>query len=236
MAYETLKDPVALQAEQAALQSSFFNRVFGWMFAGLGLSGAVAWTLAKYYPKFICDPRVVLISCILTLVVVLGLSFGIKKMSAGAATVAFIVYAGLDGVMLSSIFLAYELGSVVQVFCITAAMFGAMGLWGYITKSDLSGLGSICFMGLIGIIIASLINLFLGSNGLDFVISIFGVLIFTGLTAYDVQKIKRLAEAAGEGLLTDEIVKKCAILGALTLYLDFVNLFLYLLRLFGRRK
>ena len=236
MAYETLKDPVAMQAEQAALQSSFFNRVFGWMFFGLGLSGAVAWVLASRYQNVIRNPQIMLVSCILTLVVVLGLSWGIKKISSGVAMAGFILYAGLNGVMLSSVFLVYELGSVVQIFCITSVMFGAMGLWGYVTKSDLSGLGSICFMGLIGIIIASLVNLFLGSDSLDFVISILGVLIFTGLTAFDVQKIKRLAVAAGEGLFTDEIAKKCAIIGALTLYLDFINLFLYLLRLFGRRK
>lgn len=236
MAYDTLKDPVALQAEQAALQSSFCNRVFGWMFAGLAISGGVAWVIATRFVNILADQRIMLGAVIATLVLVFALSAGIKNMSASTAAFMFILYAALNGLMLSSIFLVYELGSIARAFGVSAGMFGIMGLWGYTTKQDLSGLGSICFMGLIGIIIASIVNIFVGSSTTELVISIFGVLIFTGLTAFDMQRIKRLAVAAGEGLLADEVVRKYSLIGALTLYLDFINLFLYILRFFGRRK
>ncbi|MCC6734584.1 MAG: Bax inhibitor-1/YccA family protein [Bauldia sp.] len=163
---------------------------------------------------------------------VLFLSFRIHKMSVGAAQGTFLAYAALLGVSLSSIFIVYDIGSIAQVFFITAAMFGAMSLWGYTTRRDLTGMGSFLMMGLIGLIIAMIVNIFLASSGLDWVISIVGVLIFTGLTAYDTQKIKEMYSVNDDGTLAG----RKAIMGALTLYLDFINLFLMLLRLFGNRE
>ncbi|WP_342640686.1 Bax inhibitor-1/YccA family protein [Rhodoligotrophos ferricapiens] len=166
------------------------------------------------------------------LAMVFFLSFRLNAMSVAGAQLAFWVFALLMGISLSSIFLVYTHGSIARVFFITAASFGALSLWGYTTKRDLAPWGSFLFMGLIGIIIASLVNIFLASSALDFVVSCAGVLIFAGLTAYDTQSIKEMyfegdsAEAAG----------RKAILGALRLYLDFINLFLMLLRLFGNRN
>jgi FtsH-binding integral membrane protein len=166
------------------------------------------------------------------LALVFFLSFRVHKMSVGAAQTTFWVFAGLLGISLSSIFIAYDLGSIAQVFFITAATFGAMSLWGYTTKRDLTGIGSFLFMGLIGLIIAMVVNLFLASSALEFVISIIGVLIFTGLTAYDTQKIKEMYFANDDGT----VAGRKAIMGAVALYLDFINLFLMLLRLFGNRE
>lgn len=163
---------------------------------------------------------------------ILALSFGINKMSFGTAQMVFWAFAAVMGISLSSIFLVYTGGSIAKVFFITAAMFGSMSLYGYTTKRDLTGMGSFLFMGLIGLIIAMIVNIFLQSSMLDFAISAIGVLIFVGLTAYDTQKIKEAyVESIGhEGL------GKLAIMGALTLYLDFINLFMMLLRLFGNRE
>ncbi len=160
------------------------------------------------------------------------MSFRINKMSVGAAQTTFWVFASLLGVSLSSIFIVYDLGSIAQVFFITAAMFGGMSLWGYTTKRDLTGMGSFLFMGLIGLIIAMIVNIFLQSSAMEFIISIIGVLIFTGLTAYDTQKIKEMYYANDDGT----VAGRKAIMGALALYLDFINLFLMLLRLLGNRE
>ena len=164
--------------------------------------------------------------------VVFYMSFGIKKMSAAKAQGTFWVFAALMGASLSSIFLIYTGASITRVFFITAGTFGAMSIYGYTTKKDLTKLGSFLMMGLIGIIIASLVNIFLKSTMMHFVISILGVLIFVGLTAYDTQKIKNMYSASD----TIEVSGKKAIMGALTLYLDFINLFIMLLRLFGQRR
>ncbi len=166
------------------------------------------------------------------LVLVFFLSFRISHMSVGAAQATFWGYAALLGVSLSFIFLAYTASSITQVFFITAGTFGAMSLWGYTTKRDLTGIGSFLVMGLVGIIIASIVNVFLGSSALGFAISIIGVLVFTGLTAYDTQKIKEVYYAGDE----EVVAGRKAIMGALSLYLDFVNLFLMLLRLFGQSR
>jgi FtsH-binding integral membrane protein len=166
------------------------------------------------------------------LALVFFLSFRINKMSVAAAQTTFFIYAGILGISLSSIFIVYDLGSIAQVFFITAATFGAMSLWGYTTKRDLTGMGSFLFMGLIGLIIAMIVNIFLASSALEFAISIIGVLIFTGLTAYDTQKIKEMYYAGDDGT----VAGRKAIMGALALYLDFINLFLMLLRLFGNRE
>ncbi len=164
--------------------------------------------------------------------VVFYMSFGIAKMSASKAQTVFWIFAALMGLSLSSIFIAYTGTSITRVFFITAGTFGAMSIYGYTTKRDLTKLGSFLMMGLIGIIIASLVNIFMKSSMMYFVISILGVLIFVGLTAYDTQKIKNMYLASDSG----ELIGKKAIMGALTLYLDFINLFIMLLRLFGQRR
>ena len=164
--------------------------------------------------------------------VVFYMSFGIKKMSASKAQTTFWVFAALMGLSLSSILLIYTGLSVTRVFFICSATFGAMSIYGYTTKRDLTKLGSFLMMGLIGIIIASVVNIFLKSSMMYFVISILGVLIFVGLTAYDTQKIKNMYSSSDTG----ELMGKKAVMGALTLYLDFINLFIMLLRLFGQRR
>ena len=164
--------------------------------------------------------------------VVFYMSFGIAKMSAAKAQTTFWVFAALMGASLSSIFLMYTGASITRVFFITAGTFGAMSIYGYTTKKDLTKLGSFLMMGLFGIIIASVVNIFMKSTMMYFVISILGVLIFVGLTAYDTQKIKNMYMASDSG----ELMGKKAVMGALTLYLDFINLFIMLLRLFGQRR
>jgi FtsH-binding integral membrane protein len=163
---------------------------------------------------------------------VFWLSFGIQRMSTSTAQLVFWGYSALMGVSLSSIFAVYTAQSITQVFFISAATFGAMSLYGYTTKRDLTGMGSFLFMGLIGIIIASIVNIFLQSGPLGFAISAIGVLVFVGLTAYDTQKIKEMYYVGDDGT----VAGRKAIMGALTLYLDFINLFLMLLRLFGDRR
>jgi FtsH-binding integral membrane protein len=160
------------------------------------------------------------------------ISFRIHRLQYTTALALFMVYSGLLGVMLSSVFLAYTGASITRVFFISAASFGALSLWGYTTERDLSGFGSFLIMGLFGIIIASLVNLFLQSSGLDWAISIIGVGVFAGLTAYDTQRIKEMYSGADD----ESTLGRKAVMGALSLYLDFINLFLMLLRLVGDRR
>jgi FtsH-binding integral membrane protein len=164
--------------------------------------------------------------------IVMWMSFGLAKMSASKAQTLFWVFAGLMGASLSSIFMVYVGASIARVFFITAATFATMSLYGYTTKSDLTKLGSFLMMGLIGIIIASIVNIFLKSTQLEFIVSLLGVIIFVGLTAYDTQKIKDMYFDGGDS----ETMAKKSIMGALTLYLDFINLFVMLLRFFGQRR
>lgn len=166
------------------------------------------------------------------LLFVLGINFGLNRLSYAALIGLFIAYSIINGISFSFIFFVYNIGSITKVFLSTTALFAIMAVAGYTTKTDLSKLGSILVIGLIGILVASLINMFLGSSKMDYIISILGVIIFTGLTAYDVQKIKNL----GHQVSGTAISGKLGIMGALTLYLDFINLFLFLLRLFGGRK
>jgi hypothetical protein len=160
------------------------------------------------------------------------LSARIGSMSLSAAQIAFWVFAALMGASISSIFLVYAGASIAQMFFVTAAAFGALSLWGYTTSKDLSGWGSFLFMGLIGIIIASLVNLFIGSSALQFAVSVIGVLVFAGLTAYDTQRIKEMYYVGDDGT----VAGRKAVMGALQLYLDFINLFMLLLQLFGDRR
>ena len=164
---------------------------------------------------------------------VLLMAAGVQRMSASTLVLVFVLYSILMGASLSFIFLAFTGASIAKTFVITSAMFGFMGFVGYTTKTDLSKFGSIMMMGLVGIIIASVVNMFMRSGTMDYIISFLGVLIFTGLTAYDVQKLKRI----GAGITSEnESTRKLTIMGALTLYLDFINLFLFLLRFFGNRN
>ena len=220
------------QARQDAA-SIFLAKVFNWMAVGLGITGLVAYLTAAtgLAVKIINSPLFIIIA-LGTLGLVFYLSARIDKIQASTASALFLAYSVLNGLFFSTIFLRYTGTSIASTFVITASMFGAMAVYGLVTKRDLSGWGSFLFMGLVGLIIAMIVNIFLKSPGVYWVISMIGVLIFTGLTAYDVQKIKRMGE---EGIMAQgsEAITKGSIMGALALYLDFINLFLMLLRLFG---
>jgi uncharacterized protein len=220
------------QARQEA-SSIFLAKVFNWMAMGLGLTGLIAYfTASSGLARAIVGSPLFFIMIIAELGMVFYLSARISKIQAATASALFIGYSVLNGLTLSAVFLAYTSSSIAGTFLITAGMFGAMAIYGLATKRDLSGLGSFLFMGLVGIIIASVVNIFLQSSGMSWMISLLGVFIFTGLTAYDVQKIKTMGE---EGIMSqgEEAIKKGAVMGALALYLDFINLFLMLLRFFG---
>jgi len=220
------------QARQEA-SSIFLAKVFNWMALGLGITGVVAYLTAySGIAQVIMASPLFFVLVLGELGLVFYLSARIEKIQASTATALFTGYSVLNGLTLSMIFLAYTSSSIAGTFLITAGMFGAMAVYGMVTKRDLSGLGSFMFMGLIGIIIASVVNIFLKSTSLYWAISMIGVLVFTGLAAYDIQKIKRMGE---EGILAqgEVAIRKGAIMGALALYLDFINLFLMLLRFFG---
>lgn len=219
-----------------ALQRTLMQYVFLWMAAGLGITGLTSLLLFKNESLIysLMSSKLLFYGLIIAeIVVVVYLSARISRMSFGMATALFCAYALLNGLTLSPIFLLYTSQSIAETFFITAGTFSVMAIYGYFTKRDLTRWGSLLFMALIGLIIAMVVNFFLRSGVMSLVISIAGVLIFVGLTAYDVQKIKNLFADVDNA--NDE-VKKIALLGALTLYLDFINLFLYLLRLFGRRR
>lgn len=216
----------------------FLAKVFNWMAIGLGLTGLAAFLTANSQAaqQFIFGNTLIFYGLIIgELGLVFYLSARIDKISAQAATGMFVVYSVLNGVTLSAILLIYTKTSIAATFFITAGMFGAMAVYGFVTKKDLTSWGSFLFMGLIGIVIAAVVNIFLASPMLSWVISGIGVLVFTGLTAYDVQRITRMGE---QGIMAsgEASIRKGAIMGALALYLDFINLFLMLLRLFGDRR
>jgi hypothetical protein len=203
------------------------------MAGGLALTGIVAYAAAASgFYQAIADTPLIWIVMLAPLGFVLALSFGIQRMTTEMAMLLFWLYAAVMGLSLGGIFLVYTGTSIARVFFITAATYGAMSLYGYTTKTDLSRFGSFLMMGLIGIVIASLVNIFIGSNTLQFVISIIGVIVFVGLTAYDTQRIKEMYLESD----TAEIAGKKAVIGALSLYLDFINLFMMLLQLFGQRR
>lgn len=218
--------------------SSLMRRVFTWMFVALVTSGITAWLFASsgLVGMLFSENGLSLFGWVAMLcpfIMVLAMSFGLEKMSTGTLTLLFFVYAVLMGISLSFIFLTYSGTTIATTFLITSGMFAAMAVAGAVTNMDLSKFGSILFMALIGLIIASLVNLFMHSSRLDWILSIAGVLIFTGLTAYDVNAIKRMSLYIDEG---SETAAKVSIYCALSLYLDFINLFLYVLRLFGRSR
>ncbi len=220
--------------ERIALQQSLVLRVFVWMACGLAITGLTAMLTynSSLFATIIQNRGLFWGLMIAEVGMVWYLSARIMKLSFMTATALFGAYAVLNGLTLSVIFAAFTMTSIAQTFFVTAGTFGAMALFGYFTKRDLSKMGSILFMALIGLIIASVVNIFLGSSMMDLLISALGVLIFTGLTAWDTQKIKlMLSQSEGDEHLT----KNLSVLGALMLYLDFVNLFLYLLRFLGSR-
>jgi uncharacterized protein len=213
-----------------ARERAFIRTVYGWMFGGLLLTALAAlWVVQSPAMQQVVRGGFWLL-VIAQLGLVFFLSFRINKMTPATAAGAFFIYAVLTGLTLSTIFFVYNLGSIVQAFVAAGGMFGAMAIYGLVTKRDLTSWGSFFFMGLIGIIIVSVVNIFMRSDGLSFVVSIVGVFVFLGLTAYDNQKLKAYAQAAGPQ------VTNLAVIGALALYLDFINLFLMMLRLFGGRR
>lgn len=228
--------PGAQTMSRAETVNAFMRGVYGWMFLGLMLTAGAAWFTAAspLGLALLKSPGIVLMLVLVQFGLVMGLSAAISRLSGPVASLMFAGYSALTGVTLSSIFFVYSATSIFQAFIVTAGMFGAMSIYGMVTKRDLTGMGSFLFMGLIGIVIASLVNMFLQSAMTSFVISVLGVIVFTGLTAYDTQKLKYM----GEVMPLDDgtAVRRGTILGALTLYLDFLNLFLMLLRLFGSSR
>ncbi len=241
---------------QNTLVKSFLGRTFSWMSAGLLLSAAVAFITAHSPNLETAVAQGLWLLILLELGAVLGLTLALPRLSAATAGLLFIAYAALNGLTLSGIFLAYSGSSIWGTFITTALMFGAMAVWGYTTRADLTRFGSLLFMGLIGVILALVVNLFLNNGALGLVVNILGALIFTGLTAWDVQKLKRMAlfgmqglagnrgqgfgsgnsfsgSAWGGAVVQSDVSEKMAIFGALMLYLDFINRFLFLLRIFG---
>jgi uncharacterized protein len=211
----------------------YMLKIYNYMASGLALTGIVAYVGAAsgFYVQIAHTPLIWLVM-LAPLGMVFALSMGIQRMSAGTAQALFWVFAALMGLSLSSIFLVYTGASIARVFFITAGTFAAMSLYGYTTQRDLMKFGSFLMMGLIGIVIASLVNMFIASSALQFAISVIGVLVFVGLTAWDTQRIKEMYVATDDG----QIAGKKAVMGALQLYLDFINLFLMLLQLFGNRR
>jgi FtsH-binding integral membrane protein len=218
--------PSSAGAQIDAGLRAHMQRVFGYMAGGLALTGVVAYAAAAsgLYQAIAATPLIWLVM-LAPLGFVLALGFGIQRMSAETAMLLFWLYAAVMGLSLGGAFLAFTGESIARVFFITAATYGAMSLYGYTTRSDLSRFGSFLIMGLIGIVIASLVNIFIGSSALQFVISLVGVIVFVGLTAYDTQRIKEIYLESD----TAEIAGKKAVLGALSLYMDFINLFMIFL-------
>ena len=221
---------------------SFFTgvmtRVYAWMTAALLITAGVA-IYTAHSPALLNlifgNGATLLILCVVELALVIGVTWGINRLSPTMATTLFLVYSAINGLTLASIFFAYSLGTIYQAFAASALTFGAMSLFGYTTKRDLSGLRGFLFMALIGLIIASVINIFWANSTMDAIITYIGVFIFVGLTAYDTQKIKAMS-AAAEQYGDAAAPGRVAVMGALSLYLDFINLFLYILRLFGRGR
>ena len=217
---------------------AYMLRVYNYMTTGLALTGVVAYLFGtnEALIRLLYTPEgatpLAWIAMLSPLAFILVLNFGIHRMKASTAQLIFWLFAGVMGMSLANIFLVFTGTSIARVFFITAATFAGMSLYGYTTRRDLSGLGSFLFMGLIGIVIASIVNIFIGSSMMQFVISVVGVLVFVGLTAYDTQQIKEMYNE----LDGSEVAGKKAIMGALRLYLDFINLFIMLLHLFGNRE
>ncbi len=231
--------PGAVSSSESAVSKSFLFNVYNWMAMGLAITGVIAYGLVAYFGEseifvfFQTNTFALIFLIILQLGLVLLLSFALQKIPTIVAYGAFLLYSALTGVTMSTIFVLYTGTSIAATFFVCAGMFLSVSVFGYITKMNLSKFGTFLFMGLIGLVIASVVNIFLNSSTLEWIISYVGVLLFVGLTAYDTQKIKRMAMSLDAN---SEEGKKASIFGALMLYLDFINLFLFLLRIMGDRK
>jgi uncharacterized protein len=236
--YQDLASP---NVHSAALSRTFMARVFSWMFLALTITAVTSfvWAATPSLMRLLINAEGTGFSILGWVVMlaplgfVLLMSLGFQKLPSPLLILLFVVFSVLMGMSLSFIFLVYNIGTIGITFGITSAMFGVMAITGYVTKTDLTKFGSILMMGVVGLIIAMLVNFFMKSQMMDYIISIIGVLIFTGLTAYDVQRLKKIGTMVDN---TGNMVLKMSIMGALTLYLDFINLFLFLLRLMGGRK
>ncbi len=218
-------------------QNALFRNVYVWMTLALAITGFVALYAAKSYTliNLMFQNSIFFWGLLIAEVaLVIFLSARIHRLSFTTATILFIAYSVLNGLTMSILFMIYTMSSIATTFFVTAGTFGATAIYGYVTKKDLTRIGSLCIMGVIGLIIASLVNIFLHNSTMNLIISYIGVLIFVGLTAYDSQKIKRLLSS--DDIEVNEMTQKIALMGSLTLYLDFINLFIYLLRIIGDRK
>ena len=239
MDYQELNYQSASATREAAVSAAFpalMRKVYVWMTLALVITGFTAYYVAtsEQLLTLIYSSRATMWILIgVELAIVIGVSAAINRLSLLTATLLFVLYSVINGALLSSIFLLYTTASIATVFFITAGTFAAMSLFGYTTKQDLTSMGKLLMMALVGLIIATVVNIFMKSSGLQMIISYAGVLIFVGLTAYDTQKIKQMCLQAPDA---GETMQKYALLGALSLYLDFINLFIYLLRIFGRRE
>lgn len=239
MKQENWYDVDSLRNKDYAMSTAFpalMRKVFVWMTLALAITGLTAYGVATSPTilSLIFSSKVTFFGLIIAeFALVFAISGAINRLSLSTATLLFILYSVINGATLSTIFFAFSVATIGKVFFITAGTFGAMALVGYTTKTDLTSMGKLLFMALLGIIIASVVNMFVGSSGLDLILSYVGVLVFVGLTAYDTQKIKQMCQAAPDA---GESTQKLALIGALSLYLDFINLFLYLLRIFSNNR
>lgn len=239
MKQENWYDVDSLRNKDYAMSTAFpalMRKVFVWMTLALAITGLTAYGVATSPAilSLIFSSKVTFFGLIIAeFALVFAISGAINRLSLSTATLLFILYSVINGATLSTIFFAFSVATIGKVFFITAGTFGAMALVGYTTKTDLTSMGKLLFMALLGIIIASVVNMFVGSSGLDLILSYVGVLVFVGLTAYDTQKIKQMCQSAPDA---GESAQKLALIGALSLYLDFINLFLYLLRIFGNNR
>ncbi|WP_293588261.1 Bax inhibitor-1/YccA family protein [Prevotella sp.] len=239
MKQENWYDVDSLRNKDYAMSTAFpalMRKVFVWMTLALAITGLTAYGVATSPAllSLIFSSKVTFFGLIIAeFALVFAISGAINRLSLSTATLLFILYSIVNGATLSTIFFAFSVVTIGKVFFITAGTFGAMALVGYTTKTDLTSMGKLLFMALLGIIIASVVNMFVGSSGLDLILSYVGVLVFVGLTAYDTQKIKQMCQSAPDA---GESTQKLALIGALSLYLDFINLFLYLLRIFGNNR
>ncbi len=227
LGYESRTDSVTLV--------QFFNSVYAWMASGIALSAVVAWwvsTQPGVMQQVFRGPALIILFLV-EIGLVMTISWAVNKISAGVATALFMLYSALNGLTLSVIFLVYTNASLVTTFAVTAGTFGAMSVYGFVTKRDLTKLGSLLFMALIGLILATIVNMFWANSILYWIITYAGVLIFTALTAYDTQMLKQIAMETADN---PSMAARYAIVGALRLYLDFINLFLFMLRILGDRK
>ena len=232
-------EPLSVLKQRSEVQvNEFVRSVYNWMFIGLGVTGLVALYVSgnEAVMSLVFGSRLIFFGLIIgELALVFSISGMVNRMGSGTATSLFVLYSALNGVTLSFIFLIYTRSSIVSTFFICSATFLACSIYGWTTKKDLTSIGGFLMMGLMGIIIASLVNMFIRSSAMSMIVSYIGVIVFVGLTAYDTQKLKNMALTQPAGL-DGGVIRKGAILGALSLYLDFINLFLMLLRIFGQSR